>query len=171
MIQRRQQSGGADGIHLTPELRLILIPEDMTAEDRQLPAIAGDGLNEEGAGQRDPLRQQRNARFADVQLLHAQRQPGHAGHHDALQIGLAADIQQPAVFPVLGQGVPGVIPVFRQRQAGDGGQLPIHQRNQLAAAGKVADDVTERGGQKFLNEVAFRLTSVARKASPNRAGI
>lgn len=58
MLQRRQQPGGADGIHLTPELRLILIPEQMMAENRLLLAIAGDGLNEEGAGQRDPLRHQ-----------------------------------------------------------------------------------------------------------------
>ena len=72
MIQRRQQPGGADSIHLTPELRLILIAEEMTAEERQLPAIAGDGLNEEGAGQRDHLRHQWNACVSGVQLLHAQ---------------------------------------------------------------------------------------------------
>lgn len=127
----------------------------MAAEDIQLWPFPTGSFDEKGAGEGDPLWQQRDA---GVQLLHTQRQLGHAGHHDPLQIGVATDVQQAAVFPVFHEGASGVIPVLRQRQAGDLRELPIHQGDQLAAAGEIADQVAKGGRQEGLNKITFRLT-------------
>lgn len=150
--QRLQQTRLPDGIHIGPELRFIHKPEQVTAEHEQVGQLPPGSLDKQGAGQGDPLWQQRDA---GVQLLHTQRQPGHGGHQDTLQNAFTADLQEMAALPVFCEGVARVIPVVRQRQSGDGGEFPVHEGNQLAAAGEIADQVTKRGRQVCLDKIAF----------------
>lgn len=81
---------------------------------------------------------------------------GHRGHHDALQVVRIQDPEQTAELTALGQRHAAVGPDLRQRQAGDLRYFPIHQRDQLAGADKIANRVAKGGGQQLLHQFALR---------------
>lgn len=73
----------ADGPPVGEELRFVHKPEQAAVEQVQREQLVACGLDKEGVGQGNTLRQQRNA---GVHRTHTQREPGHGDHHDARQM-------------------------------------------------------------------------------------